>query len=78
MAKLQNISLKKYRKFLIEAGCKCNRIAGGHEHYSKRDIARPLTLQNHVDPVPPFIIKQHLRYLGYTTSQFLDMIDLIK
>lgn len=72
--KLSNISLRDYRKFLIEIGCKCNRTKGGHEHWSRADLDRPLTLSTHIDPVPAFIIKQHLRHLRITTKEFLEMI----
>lgn len=72
---LRNIPLVKYRSFLKSEGCKCNREKGGHEHWSRHDIARPLTLQSHIDPVPEFIIKQHLRYLNISKENFLKKIN---
>jgi len=72
MAQLKNISLQDYRKYLNYIGCNLIRTKGGHEHYSRKDLARPLTLQSHIDPVPEFIVKQHLRYLNKTRKEFLD------
>ena len=71
---IKNISLKEYRKFLIKAGCKNNRNKGGHEHWSRADLKRPLTLQSTISPVPQFIIKQHLRYLELSNEEFLDIL----
>ena len=73
--RLSNISLKTYRNFLIHIGCKCNRIEGGHEHWSRTDLRRPLTLQSHIDPVPEFIVKQHLRYLNISRQEFVRIIE---
>lgn len=69
---LRNIGLDDYRKYLVHIGCKCIRTKGGHEHYTRQDLLRPLTLQSHISPVPEFIIKNHLRILGLTRKQFLD------
>jgi hypothetical protein len=52
-----------------------SRAKRGHEHWQRDDIARPLTLQNHFDPVPAFIIKQHLRYLNLSTQEFWAIIE---
>jgi hypothetical protein len=69
---LRNISLDDYRKYLAYIGCKCTRTKGGHEHYTRNDLLRPLTLQSHISPVPEFIIMNHLRILLKTKKQFLD------
>ncbi|MFA5300387.1 MAG: type II toxin-antitoxin system HicA family toxin [Lutibacter sp.] len=71
---LRNIPLKLYREFLTEQGCICNRTNGGHEHWSRKDLLRPITVQTHVDPVPEFIIINALRQLGVTKKFFLDWI----
>jgi hypothetical protein len=60
MKKITNISLLEYCRFLISVGCECYRTKGGHEHWQRHDMPRPLTLQSHINPVPAFIIKQHL------------------
>lgn len=74
MKNINNISLKEYRIFLISNGLKATRTKGGHEHYTRSDIDRPITLQSHKDPVPAFIIKQHLRYLSMSTKDFLNSL----
>lgn len=71
---LRNVPLKLYRDFLIAQGCSCNRTSGGHEHWSRKDLLRPITLQTHVDPVPEFIIKNTLKQLGLTKEDFLKWI----
>lgn len=71
---LRNIPLKLYRDFLKDQGCSCNRTSGGHEHWSRSDLLRPITVQMHVDPVPEFIIKNALKQLGLSKKDFLDWI----
>jgi len=71
---LRNIPLKLYQDFLTAQGCVCNRTTGGHQHWSRKDLLRPITVQTHVDPVPEFIIKNALRQLGVTKKDFLDWI----
>ena len=71
---LRNIPLKLFRDFLKEKGCVCNRTSGGHEHWSKNELKRPITLQTHVDPVPEFIIKNILNQLCLKKKDFLDWI----
>jgi hypothetical protein len=72
---LRNIELDDYRRYLNHIGCKCTRTKGGHEHYTRKDLLRPLTLQSHVSPVPEFIIKNHLRILGVSKGEFLKEFD---
>ena len=71
---LHNVPLKLYRSFLKEQGCCCNRTSGGHEHWSRHDLSRPITVQTHVDPVPEFIILITLRQLGLTKKDFINWI----
>lgn len=54
---LRNIPLKLYRDFLKDQGCVCNRTSGGHEHWSRVDLLRPITVQTHVDPVQNLSLK---------------------
>jgi hypothetical protein len=75
MKKITNVSLADYRLFLESVGCEYLRSKGGHEHWQRKDLVRTLTLQNHVDPIPAFIIKQHLRYLSLSTQEFLTIIE---
>lgn len=74
---LRNIDLDDYRKYLEHIGCRCTRRKGGHEHFTRHDLSRPLTLQSHIDPVPEFIVKNHLRILGIDRKQFLDEFYLM-
>ena len=71
---LRNVPLKLFRNFLEEKGCTCNRTNGGHEHWSRSDLKRPITIQTHVDPIPEFIIKNALSQLGLTKKDFTDWI----
>lgn len=50
--KLSNVSLADYELFLQKCGCKNTRTKGGHKHYTRKDLSRPITVQTHVDPVP--------------------------
>jgi len=71
---IRNIPLKLFREFLVEQGCICNRITGGHEHWSRKDLLRPITIQTHVDPIPEFIIKNALNQLSLSKKDFLDWV----
>ena len=73
--KLSNISLKKFRKFLLAQGLnviKDSKGRGGHEKWSKADLYRPITIQTHVDPVPEFIVKQVIRHLKIDRDKFFE------
>ena len=77
MARLSNVSLKEYRKFLEKVGCKKIGINGGHEKWSRSDLPRPIIVQTHEQPVPEFIIKNALRSLKLTTEEFLNILSKI-
>lgn len=51
------------------------RTKGGHEHWTRADLPRPITVQTHVDPVPEFIIKNALRTLGMTKEDFWQVVE---
>jgi predicted RNA binding protein YcfA (HicA-like mRNA interferase family) len=72
--KLSNVSLSDYRLFLSKVGCKCTRTKGGHEHYTRKDLPRQITVQTHVDPVPEFIIRNALRTLGLSKKDFFEIL----
>jgi predicted RNA binding protein YcfA (HicA-like mRNA interferase family) len=71
---LKNIPLKLFRSFLEEQGCVCNRTKGGHEHWSRKDLLRPITLQTHVDPIPEFIVRNTFKQLGLKKEDFTNWI----
>lgn len=73
--KLSNISVTQYRRFLQNAGCRFYRVKGGHEHWSKSGLTRPITFQTHIDPVPEFIIKNALQTLGLSKDDFFNLLN---
>lgn len=53
---------------------RAQRTNGGHEHWTRSDLDRPITIQTHVDPIPEFIIKNALTLLCLTKKDFTDWI----
>ncbi len=70
--KLSNISVDDFRNFLASVGCRKAKIEGGHERWIKPGLTRPIIIQTHISPVPEFIVKNTLRNLGMTKTQFFD------
>ncbi len=70
--KLSNISVNDFRDFLASVGCNKVKTEGGHERWVKSGLTRPIILQTHISPVPEFIVKNTLRNLGMTKTQFFD------
>jgi hypothetical protein len=73
---LKNIPLRIFRKFLLNQGCKHIRTKGGHEHWTRFDLLRPISLQTHIDP-PPRIIKQVLNSLGIDKKEFQKILKTL-
>ncbi len=69
--KLSNISIATFKKFLSFVGCTYISTEGGHEKWKKEDCKRSIIIQTHIDPIPEFIIKNNLRTLGLTRSDFI-------
>ena len=70
----QNVSLKDFIRFLEAKGCKCIRHHKGHYIYSHPDATRPITFQDHIDPVPLMVIKnksQNIRTYSKIGKRFL-------
>jgi predicted RNA binding protein YcfA (HicA-like mRNA interferase family) len=61
-----NVSLKDFIRFLESYGCKEIRHTKGHYKYSHSKATRPITFQDHIDPVPLMVIKTNLKTLGLT------------
>lgn len=61
--KSANQSLEVVRKILDNQNCKLIKHDKGHEKYSRKDLLRPIVIQDHIDPVPEFIVKQIMRTL---------------
>lgn len=72
---LKNIPLKDFRRFLKHKGLKIIRTTGGHEVWSCKKLLRPVILQAHIDPVLEFIIRNNLRTLNSTKSEFLNFLS---
>lgn len=67
--KTGNLKLSTLRKVLEHEGCKCIRNNKGHEKWCRSDLLRPITFQNHIDPVPTFIVRQIMRTLAITNNE---------
>jgi len=72
---LRNISLSTFESFLELAQCKCMGINSGHVKYTRADLRRPVIIQTHIDPVPEFIIKNALRSIQVSRSDFYDILE---
>jgi hypothetical protein len=71
---LKNISISQYESFLELTGCKYLRTKGGHFIYSRADCLRPIVFQSHIDPVPERIISSNNKTLGYSKSEFFEIL----
>ena len=70
-----NLSLSDLKKVLLHLDCKCIRDNKGHDKWSRHDLLRPITFQNHIDPVPEFVVKQIMRTLSIKNA---DMQKILK
>lgn len=75
MAGIDQISWRKFEKFLFKIGCVFKRQKGDHRIYWKPGILRPLVVpQERVLPV--FIILNNLRVLGISKEEFLKTVNV--
>jgi hypothetical protein len=72
---LRNISISQFESFLELAQCKFKNNEKGHCKYIRSDLNRPIVFQNHIDPVPEFIVKNILRLFPYSKEDFFDIIE---
>jgi len=72
--KIKNITPKQFREFLDYQGLKHIRTKGGHEVWSRQDLTRPVIIQNHLNPIPEFVVKNNLHTIGSTKQELLDFI----
>jgi len=72
---LRNVSISQLESFLELCLCKFIKNKKGHAQYTRSDLTRPLPFQNHIDPVPEFIVQNLLRGLGYSKTDFHDILD---
>ncbi len=72
--KLSNIELKTLRIFLTLIGCKHTRTTGGHEHWTRKDLLRPITFSNHIEPIPEFVMKNILKQVQISKKEFFALL----
>ena len=72
---LKNISISQFESFLELAHCKFIKSEKGHAKYTRSDLNRPVIFQNHIDPIPEFIIKNTLRLFPYNKDDFYDILE---
>lgn len=70
MGSLSNINPKDFRRFLEYIGCTYVKTEGGHEKWTRVGLTRPIIFQNHVKPMPEFIVRNLLRLLGVDRKDF--------
>ena len=58
----------------MNIGCLRKRTTGGHEHWTRADLFRPITIQTHIDPVPERIMKQIIKALDIDKDEFQDLL----
>jgi len=73
--KAANLPLSVVRKILLHEGCKLARHDKGHEKYIKSSLLRPIVIQDHIDPVPLFIVKQIMRTLKLGNKDMEDILS---
>lgn len=72
---LHNISISQFESFLELVQCKFIKSKKGHCQYTRSDLFRPIVFQNHIDPIPEFILKNLLRLFPYTKDEFFDILE---
>lgn len=75
--KSSNLPLSTVRKILEHQGCKLIRHDKGHEKYIKKSLLRPIVIQDHIDPVPEFIVKQIMRTLSLSNRDIEKILSEI-
>ena len=75
MKHLRNVSIADYEKFLQLARCIFVSVEAGHIKYTRSDLYRPIIFQSHISPVPEFIIRNALRSLGISKSEFWQILE---
>jgi hypothetical protein len=72
---LRNVSISQFESFLELVQCKFIKNEKGHCKYTRSDLNRPIIFQNHIDPVPEFIVKNNLRLFSYSKDDFFDILE---
>lgn len=50
------------------------RTMDGHEHWTRKDLNRPITIQTHIDPVPERIMKQIIQALNMDKKDSQEVV----
>ena len=75
---MQQISSKKFIKFLNRHGCVYIRTKGSHDIYdTKPPLLRPIVLRGNEKDVPLTHLKTNLKTLGVSWEAFLKEINEI-
>jgi hypothetical protein len=74
MPKKQNITNKRFQKFLIYIGCNLKRSHGDHFIYVRGGLNRPIVIPKD-NPLPQFIIRNNLKILNITWEEFFRIIE---
>ncbi len=77
MKKLSNLTIDDLRRVLRKLGLEYQRTKGGHELWSKPGMKRPVVFQNHLKPVPEFVVLKLMKTLGIDRNGFVEMLDEI-
>lgn len=72
---LRNVSISELESFLELCLCKFIKNKKGHVQYTRSDLTRPLPFQNHINPVPEFIVQNLLRGLGYSKKEYFEILE---
>lgn len=75
---LRNISVSQFESFLELAHCKFIKNEKGHCKYTRNDLLRPIIFQNHIDPIPEFLVKNNLRLFPSSKDDFFDILESVK
>ncbi len=76
--RLTNITISEFESFLELCLCKFIKNEKGHIKYTRSDLNRPIIFQNHIDPIPEFIVQNNLRLLGITKKDYFEILDCTK
>lgn len=70
------IDWKKFERFLKFAGCNLVRERGDHRIWSRSELKRPVVIPRS-SKIPVFVIRNNLRVLGISVSEYLEIIRKI-
>ncbi len=63
---------KRFERFLKYVGCTLVREKGDHRIWSRVGLRRPVVIPKSVT-IPVFVIRNNLRVLGVSVSEYLDI-----